>query len=258
MTATFTCMSVSGYGHGSEGPTWGTDGTGGRADRGVAGHEGGGPPPILAYLGSSRLRDRPDRLLRLLQRVDPVHRSPFGFWLLSGHGEIEAALRAHRLGTDDSQLDLSTLRLGPLQRATGTGHVSFDGPFGEVSRDLMLFKDPPDHTRLRGLVARAFTARRMRAIEHRIEAVYEDGSRKRLFLLFRDATSGTESYGLGRFVYAPLPDERGRLTIDFNLAMLPGCAFTVFATCPIPPKENRLAIPVRAGEREYLGPAVGA
>ena len=94
--------------------------------------------------------------------------------------------------------------------------------------------------------------------EHRIEAVYEDGSQKRLFLLFRDATSGSESYGLGRFVYAPLPNERGRLTIDFNLAMLPGCAFTIFATCPIPPKENRLAIPVRAGEREYLGPAVGA
>lgn len=93
--------------------------------------------------------------------------------------------------------------------------------------------------------------------EHRIEAVYEDGARKRLFLLFRDATSGSESYGLGRFVYAPLPDEGGRLTIDFNLAMLPGCAFTVFATCPIPPKENRLAIPVRAGEREYLGPALG-
>ncbi len=94
--------------------------------------------------------------------------------------------------------------------------------------------------------------------EPRIEAVYEDASRKRLFLLFRDATSGSESYGLGRFVYAPLPDESGRLTIDFNLAMLPGCAFTIFATCPIPPKENRLAIPVRAGEREYLGPAVGA
>lgn len=131
-------------------------------------------PPILAYLGSPRLRDRPDRLLGLLQRIDPVHRSPFGFWLLSGHAEIEAALRDHRLGTDDSQLDLSTLRLGPLQRATGTGQVTFDGPFGEVSRDLMLFKDPPDHTRLRGLVSRAFTARRMQAIEHRIEAVADE------------------------------------------------------------------------------------
>jgi uncharacterized protein (DUF1684 family) len=85
--------------------------------------------------------------------------------------------------------------------------------------------------------------------EHRLLAVYEDASRRRLFLLFRDATSGTESYPLGRFVYAPVPDAEGRLVIDFNLAMLPGCAFTEFATCPIPPRENRLSIPVRAGER---------
>jgi uncharacterized protein len=89
--------------------------------------------------------------------------------------------------------------------------------------------------------------------EHRIQAVYEDASQRRLFLLFRDATSGPESYGLGRFVYADLPDTSGAVTLDFNLALLPGCAFTPFATCPIPPRENRIAIPVRAGEREYLG-----
>jgi uncharacterized protein (DUF1684 family) len=95
-------------------------------------------------------------------------------------------------------------------------------------------------------------------VEHRLEAVYEDSSRRRLFLLFRDATAGTESYGLGRFVYASLPDAHGRLFVDFNLALLPGCAFTTFATCPIPPRENRLTIPIRAGEREYLGPAIGS
>jgi len=93
---------------------------------------------------------------------------------------------------------------------------------------------------------------------HSLEAVFEDSSQRRLFILFRDATTSSgESYGLGRFVYAPLPDEHGHLFIDFNLAMLPGCAFTAFATCPIPPKENRLAIAVRAGEREYLGEPVG-
>lgn len=94
--------------------------------------------------------------------------------------------------------------------------------------------------------------------EHRLEAVYESSARTRLFILFRDATSGPESYGSGRFLYAPLPDEHGAVEVDFNLAMLPGCAFTVFATCPIPPKQNRLPIAVRAGEREYLGPANGA
>lgn len=95
-------------------------------------------------------------------------------------------------------------------------------------------------------------------VTHRLEAVFEDSSQRRLFILFRDATSGSESYGLGRFVYAPLPGQNGELLIDFNLAMLPGCAFTTFATCPIPPRENRLGIAVRAGEREYLADPIGA
>ena len=92
--------------------------------------------------------------------------------------------------------------------------------------------------------------------EHRLEAVYEDGSKRRLFILFRDATSGKESYGLGRFVYAPLPDSSGTVVVDFNTSILPGCAFTSFATCPIPPRENRVAIPIRAGEKNYLADAL--
>jgi uncharacterized protein (DUF1684 family) len=93
--------------------------------------------------------------------------------------------------------------------------------------------------------------------EHRLQAVYEDASQRRLFLLFRDQTSGNESYGLGRFVYAPLPDAQERLVVDFNLAMLPGCAFTIFATCPIPQRSNTLRLAIRAGEREYMDKAVG-
>jgi uncharacterized protein (DUF1684 family) len=93
--------------------------------------------------------------------------------------------------------------------------------------------------------------------EHRLEAVYEDSSQRRLFILFRDATSGPESYGLGRFLYAPLPASSDDVMLDFNMSMLPGCAFTVFATCPIPPRENRLAIPIRAGERAYLAKPIG-
>mgnify|MGYP001091641787 CR=1 FL=1 len=109
-----------------------------------------------------------------------------------------------------------------------------------------------------GAVADAFFAPGVLVFEHegrelKLEPVFEDASRKRLFVLFRDATSGVESYPLGRFLYAPLPDEDGTVWLDFNLAMLPGCAFTAFATCPIPPRENRLDVPVRAGERAYLG-----
>lgn len=131
-------------------------------------------PPLLAYLGSPRLRDRPDRLVSMLRRVDPIHRSPFGFWVLSDHAEVEAALRDTRLGTDEANLDLSVLKLGPLSRLVGNGDVNFEGEFGTISHDLMLFRDPPDHTRLRGLVSRAFTPRRMAAIDDRIEAVADE------------------------------------------------------------------------------------
>jgi uncharacterized protein (DUF1684 family) len=94
--------------------------------------------------------------------------------------------------------------------------------------------------------------------EHRLEALLERGTAERLLLVFRDETTGSETHGLGRFVYASLPDEQGRLVVDFNLAGLPACAFTVFASCPIPPRENRLRVAVRAGERAYEAPPVGA
>jgi uncharacterized protein (DUF1684 family) len=93
--------------------------------------------------------------------------------------------------------------------------------------------------------------------EHALEAVWEGHDETRLMVLFRDGTSGKESYPLGRFVYANPPDGNGVVVLDFNVAMLPGCAFSVYATCPIASKENKLAIDVRAGERHYEGSAVG-
>jgi uncharacterized protein (DUF1684 family) len=83
-----------------------------------------------------------------------------------------------------------------------------------------------------------------------MDALVESGG-SRLYVPFRDATSGDESYGPGRFLYAPMPDAENRVVLDFNTAMLPGCAFSEHATCPIPPPRNRLKIPVRAGERTY-------
>lgn len=94
--------------------------------------------------------------------------------------------------------------------------------------------------------------------EHRLEAVWEGADETRLMVLFRDATSGKESYPLGRLVYANAPETTDApIVIDFNLAMLPGCAFSVYATCPIASKQNRLSIGVPAGERFYEGKAVG-
>jgi uncharacterized protein (DUF1684 family) len=70
----------------------------------------------------------------------------------------------------------------------------------------------------------------------------------RLAFVFRDATAGSETYGAGRFLSADAP-EGGRVTLDFNRAYNPPCAFTPFATCPLPHPEIVLPVPVTAGER---------
>ena len=88
---------------------------------------------------------------------------------------------------------------------------------------------------------------------YRLEAL--DEGEGTLFLVFADRTSGHGSYGAGRFIDAPMPDKQGRLVIDFNQSYNPPCAFTPFATCPLPPPENRLDLAVEAGEKNYAKPA---
>lgn len=87
--------------------------------------------------------------------------------------------------------------------------------------------------------------------EHRLRPVVEEGSPD-LFLIFGDATNGPETYGAGRFVYVKPPQD-GKITLDFNKAYNPPCAFTPYATCPLPPDENRLPVRIPAGEKNYKG-----
>ncbi len=86
--------------------------------------------------------------------------------------------------------------------------------------------------------------------EYRLEALLESKEAKELFFLFRDGTSGKTTYGAGRYLYTPLP-ENGRVILDFNEAKNPPCAFTDFATCPLPPKGNVLALAINAGELDH-------
>jgi len=86
--------------------------------------------------------------------------------------------------------------------------------------------------------------------EWRLDALSEGADAEELFLMFADATSGRETYGAGRFLYVPLP-EAGEVLVDFNKAYNPPCAFNEFATCPLPPQQNRLSLRVEAGERSY-------
>jgi uncharacterized protein len=75
---------------------------------------------------------------------------------------------------------------------------------------------------------------------------------KELFLIFADRTSGKETYGAARFLYAEMPKD-GTIVLDFNKAYNPPCAFTPYATCPLAPPENRLDLSVTAGEKKYRG-----
>lgn len=84
---------------------------------------------------------------------------------------------------------------------------------------------------------------------YRLDAIDEGGTR--LFVAFADATTGKSTYGAGRFIELERPDASGHTYIDFNKAYNPPCAFTAFATCPLPPPQNRMSIAIPAGEKKY-------
>lgn len=81
-----------------------------------------------------------------------------------------------------------------------------------------------------------------------LDALDEDG---KLFIIFGDPTNGSETYGSGRYLYAAMPETGDIVDLDFNHAINPPCAFTEFATCLLPPKQNVLPMRVEAGEKNY-------
>jgi uncharacterized protein len=92
---------------------------------------------------------------------------------------------------------------------------------------------------------------------YRIDPIWDQGDPepRDLFIIFKDATSGKETYGAARYLYAKPPDAKGNTIVDFNRSYNPPCVFTPYATCPLPPPQNRLPIRVEAGEKKYAGHA---
>lgn len=86
--------------------------------------------------------------------------------------------------------------------------------------------------------------------QYKLLPIAEAGA-EAFFFVFGDETNGNGTYGGGRFLYAKWPKDSGKVEIDFNKAYNPPCAFSRFATCPVPRKENRLPIPIEAGEKAY-------
>ena len=85
--------------------------------------------------------------------------------------------------------------------------------------------------------------------EARLDPNLDEPDAKELFFIFKDPTSGRDTYPAGRYLYTDLPKD-GTVTLDFNKAVSPPCAFTAYATCPLPPPQNRLAVRIEAGEKK--------
>lgn len=86
-------------------------------------------------------------------------------------------------------------------------------------------------------------------VEYTLDAFDDDGT---LLLVFADPTNGTETYPAGRFLVLPKEENSDRVIIDFNRAYVPPCGFSIAYNCPLPPPQNRLKIPVHAGEKNPI------
>jgi cytochrome P450 len=132
-------------------------------------------PGLVAFILSPAVRRNPHLQYRIVRAVDPVHHSPFGLWVLSRHADVTAALRQPGFGNDEDKADMSTLTPGPLRPLINRQRPArVEGRFLEVFENSMLFRDPPDHTRLRALVAKAFTPKRVEALAGRVSELVEE------------------------------------------------------------------------------------
>ena len=84
--------------------------------------------------------------------------------------------------------------------------------------------------------------------QYQLDAIDEEG---KFFIIFGDLTNDKTTYGSGRYLYAAVPQSGDEVILDFNQAINPPCAFTEFATCLLPPKQNILPIEITAGEKNY-------
>lgn len=189
-----------------------------------------------------------------------INEKPVTQALLFSHGMISAPVvaigplrftviaRGNKLG-----LRVRNLQHPALQRFAGLERFSADtnfrvtakfmpaGPFKTITITNVLgqtSEQPSPGTLIFQLNNQTYT----------LQCMEED---QQLFIVFGDETNGVSTYGAGRFVYAPLPDAQGKVMLDFNKAFNPPCAFTPFATCPLPPKQNQLAVAIEAGEKDY-------
>ena len=141
-------------------------------------------------------------MYQLLHRVDPFHRSPVGVWLVSSQPAVAALLRSPGVSSNEANADMSALHLGLLSRGRSAQpsaeelEVLHNRPFVRLAQHLLLFLDPPDHPRIRSLVSKAFTPRRIEALEPRVHELVDE--------LLEPLSSRRHTEFLADFAY-PLP-----------------------------------------------------
>ena len=150
--------------------------------------------------------------------------------------DSQSPVRTHFKGLDYFPAD-------PAWRVTGT-FVPYDAP-KKVAIPTVL--GTTETMEAPGLVKLTIGGK-----ELTLEPVVEDPTDPKLWFIFKDGTSAKETYGGGRFLYADMPQD-GKVVVDFNQSYNPPCAFTPYATCPLPPKQNWLPIRVEAGEKAFAG-----
>ena len=207
------------------------------------------------------------------ERLVTVRPAPGAGVLLEGEPAGERPMRSDAGGRPD-RLQLGELRMWVIERGDRVGirlrdlreprYLEYPGldfyppdPAYRLPARFIPYEEPVHHrvsTVVGTTVEMASPGRVSFTLHGRdltLEA-FEGPDERTLYFVFSDATSGEETYGAGRFLYATL-SENGEVDLNFNRAHNPPCAYTPFATCPLPLAENVLPVPVAAGEKIYPG-----
>lgn len=197
----------------------------------------------------------------IVLRDGPPHAGTFTLFDNKVTVKMEGVTRAVRSGSAD---EFRVGRLGlSVFGAAGSYSVRMKDPESGIRRDFHGIEYYPAREEYR-VTAQFFPALRRIADsvspgylvfhllgrELRLYPTMEQPNAKVLLLVFRDPTTGKETYGGGRFLDIELPHD-GAVVVDFNKAYNPPCAFTPFVSCPVPPRQNRLPMRIEAGEKKY-------
>jgi uncharacterized protein len=176
---------------------------------------------------------------------DQISLGPDGaltLWVHNSGERLSIRLRDKNSKLRQEFAGTSWFAIDPVYRVEGT-YVPYDKPkmvqVPNILGDIDMMPIP-------GIVS--FT---INGTEHKLEPVAEAGD-PRFWFIFRDLTSQDESYPAARFLYAPAP-VNGKMTLDFNRAQNPPCAYNSYTTCPLPSEQNRLRTRIEAGEKRYRG-----